>query len=286
MDFIEGEDGRLYLHYGKGASYQIYNRSAEGSRGGKLVTARIFDCGYDYKTDREEYAVETEKTGGKTVAVKRYEREELEFYLSEGNAEELEAGIAVEAPLLPGEVRDYYYDLRARRRQAIDTAKGMLEGNKDRKGKPEYRELIDKQKAVGKRLARAVAEETDEIAALSAEYGRLCEQRKAMIKDMGIDPRLFLPEQECPLCGGMGIIKHVIRKGDKEKGEQEVSESEICACAYEREAEIKAYARAERVGKRLSKDWAAWQSEPSTVNQARERLGDEQPPQIQGESSD
>lgn len=288
MELIEGRDGRLYLHYGKGAVYRIYNRGTHGERGSALALAQITACDYDIAGEREQYAVAITKPDGKAITEKLLDLDELKFYLSEGSAEELETGEAVEAPLLPTEVRDYYYDRRARRRQASDVAKGMLEGNKDRKGKPEYQELVKAQKAIEKELARAIVAETDDLPAMVAEYARLCGKRKAMIGEMGFDLRLFQPEQPCPLCGDMGIIKHIIRKGDKEKGEREVSETEICACAYAREAEIRAYSRTDRLVKRLGKEWASWQPEPPPQSRCgqTDELSDGEPLQIEGEGDE
>lgn len=261
MNLIEGADGRLYLHYSKGSQYRIYDQSEEGERGAPLSVLEIAEAWYIEERDDQEYGAVLSWGRGLSAGENsvKLTLAELEEYLAEGQAEEIESGVAVESPLLIKEVRDYFNERKNAREKAKRECTRKLEGSKvpgkESKGDAQYLELLNKQKELEKQIARAVVRGTD-FGNLMAQYEQLIERRKEIITKNGFDWRLYLPEENCPHCDGTGVIKQIIRKGNKEKDEKEIAQYRICICAEEQEDEIKAYCAEIRLQKRLAAEWA------------------------------
>ncbi len=249
---IEGADGRYYFRYGIMTEYELKRRTYGGGHGEPIQRIRIENCRLS-KDETELYEVLFESTG----KTKEYSLEELETMLTAGNAEELEAGIAKELPLIQAEVTWYYSVRKKVKKQELETAVRILYGepdtdsktkkqNRDKNGKLKwnggseaYRNIIERVNKLVAMIAEDLARNGMVTEELRTCYASLCAERKAFIEKQGIDPNLFRKEEVCRACNDTGI---------KPNGE-------ICECAYAQEEQIKQFVAREKLKKRLEEEW-------------------------------
>ncbi len=228
---IEGSDGRIYFTYGKGAQYALY----QGNR--QILTLIIDDCMYDSEKKREKYEISRAYMGIVESSFLPYEQSELAYLLDMGNAQEIQEGEAVEYPLIEEEVSLFFQTIKVYRDRERRTADKLM------KQIPEYRQIISAQEEVEKLLSSTVAsvansEDVKKADELSFRYAEICRKRGEILKDNGVDPKLFDLRAECHVCQGYGITPNG-----------------ICKCAQKRGKEIKDWNAARRLARKFSTSW-------------------------------
>lgn len=247
---IEGNDGRIYFTYGKGAQYALFH----GER--NVATLIIDECLYNAEKKREEYEVSRAYSGIVEQSMLPYAQEEFEYLLNAGNGEEIEAGEAVEYPLMEEEVTSFFQTKKAYREREFRNAEQTM------RKIPEYVQCVKAQEEIQKLLSAQISsvnnsEDVRKADELSARYAMICKKRIELLNANGIDPKRYDKRPVCLKCNDYGIAS-----------------DGICTCAQARKKEIKDWNAAQRLAKKLSINWVDF-AEKSEVDQAKDRITEE-----------
>ncbi len=226
----EGKDGRIYLEYGRGARYQIFDEC-----GNPTVVVQIAAVKNE---GTEKYDLIFEDGQSERASRFPYTLEQLNRYFEAGSAEEIDGGEPIEAPLKKGEVMIYYdrmKRLKERSRKAAET--DLLQ--RDKHGQSEYEQILIRQKNLENCIADKIAAGEEVGIDLKTEYAEVIAKRRELIERNGYSISIY-QSSECPICLDTGID----------------GKDRICTCARAREQEIKSYFAKERLKKRLSENWA------------------------------
>lgn len=205
---IEGEDGRLYFRYPKGARYQFVSTT-----GLPLFEYAVEDCAY---SDGEEWY--TLSCNGARLD-RDMTVEQVSLIFSFYDYQTLDPGIAFELPLLEEEVKFYYTDLGKESRKANVEANAKLKETQYFKLKAQ----IDK---ISPTLRFAQSEgNTQKTVELSEQIRKLSAEQHKILEACGVDIDVLTKKKKCNICDDTGFT----------------TDGAICKCAYAREDEIKAY---------------------------------------------
>lgn len=217
-----GNDGYLYFTYKNGAKWAISTDTG-------IAFYEIIEC--IYREEKQSYTLRVNSEGLETYREMSLQR--LNYLFSTAKAiNELNEGTLEELPLTKAEVEKYYKENVKNRNKRRREANAKLKDDK------EYVKLLDEEKALTPKWTQAIYQESATEHELSEKMQEIARKKREIMDKLQVTPADLKAPETCEICADKGIT----------------SKGQICACAYKRSADIKAYVSAERLVERRKEE--------------------------------
>lgn len=221
-DLRVGNDGYYYFTYNVGAKYEI--KTPMGTVIYEIVSVGMVE-------ENQIYCIHVQ---GEAINMYReMPIQRLQYILlSAQGVNKIEDGEPEELPATKAEVELYYSRYVKLRNKRKREANAKLKEDKD------YQKLVLEEKELTPKWAQAICKESAEAFEIEEKINRLTTEKRAIIEKLGIRLSDLKAPEVCATCGDKGIT----------------AKGQICACAIERSAQIKAYCSAERLVERKKEE--------------------------------